>query len=267
MSRTERSSLPDLPTVIAIALVVYALANLLHEGAGHGGACLLVGGRPLQLSSVHFEYDEEHLSVSRQKVVSAAGTLVNFASALIALPFLFRARSTRWRYFLWLFVTIHLLMGSGYFLFSGLGKIGDWANVCQGLPEGIWRPSLAIVGAALYVGIAKLASKWLLPLIGGGADAMRRASRLTVAPYIAGGLLYCISGLFNPHGWKLIVISAAAASFGGTSALLWLKEFQRDAATASSAEAPPLERSWGWIVSAIVLSAIFICVFGPAVKL
>ena len=49
---------PDLPTLVAIPIVAYGLANLGHEGLGHGGACLLAGGRPMVLSSVHFECDD-----------------------------------------------------------------------------------------------------------------------------------------------------------------------------------------------------------------
>ena len=47
--------LPDLLTVTAIALVAYAASNVLHEAVGHGGACVALGGKPLALSSVHFE--------------------------------------------------------------------------------------------------------------------------------------------------------------------------------------------------------------------
>jgi hypothetical protein len=35
----------DLATIIAISIVVFALLNLLHEAGGHGGACVLTGGR------------------------------------------------------------------------------------------------------------------------------------------------------------------------------------------------------------------------------
>ena len=35
-----------LPTVIAIALVAYALTNVAHEGIGHGGMCVAMGGEP-----------------------------------------------------------------------------------------------------------------------------------------------------------------------------------------------------------------------------
>ena len=47
----------DRPTLAAIAVVAFALANLAHEGMGHGGACLLAGGRALALSAIHFDGD------------------------------------------------------------------------------------------------------------------------------------------------------------------------------------------------------------------
>src|SRR2546427_355944 len=45
----------DVPTVVAIAIVAYVLADVLHEAVGHGGACVLTGGKPLVLSTVHFD--------------------------------------------------------------------------------------------------------------------------------------------------------------------------------------------------------------------
>ena len=58
----------DRATLVAIAVVAYALANLVHEGLGHGGACLLAGGRPVALSAIHFESDLGSLDVSRTQV-------------------------------------------------------------------------------------------------------------------------------------------------------------------------------------------------------
>lgn len=34
-----------LSTIIAVSIVTFAIANLLHEGVGHGGVCLLTGGQ------------------------------------------------------------------------------------------------------------------------------------------------------------------------------------------------------------------------------
>src|ERR1700687_2858528 len=52
-------------------------------------------------------------------------------------------------------------------------------------------------------------------------DCIHPAVRLASIPYFAGGILMCIAGAFNPQGMILILISAAASTFGGTSALMW----------------------------------------------
>jgi hypothetical protein len=46
MVRQNPSSDAHLPTVIAIAVVVWAGTTVLHELLGHGGMCALVGGTP-----------------------------------------------------------------------------------------------------------------------------------------------------------------------------------------------------------------------------
>ncbi|MGH9866023.1 MAG: hypothetical protein ACRD4H_11470, partial [Candidatus Acidiferrales bacterium] len=119
---------PDVWTISAIAVVAYVIADIIHEGLGHGGMCVLTGGHPLALSSVYFQCEHEG------RLVAAAGTLANLAAALVSwIASRFVLRSTRLRYFLWLLMTINLLEFGGYFLFSGVGNIGDWAAVIQGL--------------------------------------------------------------------------------------------------------------------------------------
>ena len=86
---------------------------------------------------------------------------------------------------------------------------------------------------------------------------------LTVPAYAAGGVLFCLSGLFNPVGPILIAISAAAASFGGASGLLWLTQFLRRGAR--SAEPAELDRSYVWIVAGWVASLIFVGILGPSI--
>lgn len=264
-----RPSLPDLATVTSLALVAYAASNILHEGVGHGGACIALGGRPLVLSSIHFECGDDALSALARRGVAAAGTLVNFLAgsvALIALKAIAPARKPHTAYVLWLFTTLNLLMGAGYFLFSGVGNIGDWAAVAAGtVSPRIWRPSMAVFGGALYFFFARRSATWLRRFVGSDDLSTARSRRLTVPAYVAGGLLYCVSGLFNPVGPVLIAISAAAASFGGASGLLWLTRFLRDGA---GTEAPVrLDRSYGWIIAGCIVSLIFIAILGPGVRL
>jgi hypothetical protein len=263
-------SLPDLPTVTAIALVAYAVSNVLHEAVGHGGACLALGGKPLVLSSVHFECGEQAMSALALRGVAAAGTIVNFIIGALALV-VFKTANPLHKphaaYFLWLFTTLNLLSGAGYFLFSGVGGVGDWADVARGaMPPLVWRPAMSVFGGALYFLLARQSAQWLRSLVGSGELAMRRSKLLTVPAYIAGGLLYCLSGLFNPVGPVLIAISAAAASFGGASGLLWLTEFLRRGEH-SAAPVAALDRSYVWIVAGCVASLIFVAILGPSIHL
>jgi len=39
----ERTTSLDLLTVAAIGIVAFSVATVVHEGVGHGGACLLAG--------------------------------------------------------------------------------------------------------------------------------------------------------------------------------------------------------------------------------
>src|SRR5437764_2478380 len=103
-------SLPDLATVTAIALVAYAASNVLHEALGHGGACVLLGGKPIVLSSVHFECGEDAMSALARRGVSAAGTIGNFVAgtaSLVAFKATNPLRKPHLSYFLWLFTTLN----------------------------------------------------------------------------------------------------------------------------------------------------------------
>ena len=141
---------PDLPTLVAIAIVAYGLANIAHEGVGHGGACLLAGSRPMVLSSVHFQCDEAVLTEGGRRLLAAGGTLLNLVFGGLAFVG-FRAwrRGAHVRWFLWLLATVNLFQAAGYFLFSGIGNLGDWGVVIDGLrPTLAWRAALTVAGSA-----------------------------------------------------------------------------------------------------------------------
>jgi hypothetical protein len=272
LSATEADAAPgewraDLPTVVAIALVAYALANVAHEGIGHGGACLLAGSKPLVLSSVHFECDDTALSEGGRRLVAAGGTLVNLLVGLAAALGLRAWRGgAHGRFFLWLLATLDLFQAAGYFLFSGIGNIGDWAAVIRGLRPGLaWHAALVLLGGVAYVGVARAAAGWLAPLLG-AEQRVARARRLAVPSYLAGGLLYCASGLLNPLGPLLLFISAAAASFGGASGLLWFHEWLRGDRIPLSPSAMVLDRQRGWWVAGALTALVFVFVLGPSVR-
>jgi len=254
----------DLASIIAISIVAFAIANLLHEGAGHGGTCLLTGGHAKALSSVHFECSRN------SRLISAGGTLANVIAGLlcwIAIRFL-RHASGHLRYFVWLLMTVNLLQAAGYFWFSGVGNFGDWADVLVGLtPVWLWRTGLTVLGAGTYVLVIRLAVLELRPFLAEADWRRGGAKDLTIVPYITGGILYTAAGIFNPVGMVLVGLSAAAASFGGTSGMAWMTQYLGSRFVPKIASSRfILQRSRGWLIAAFVTASIFIGLLGRGVR-
>jgi hypothetical protein len=271
-SVSEKSATPertqagrDLATIIAITVIAFAIADVLHEGVGHGGACLLTGGHARVISTVHFDCDRD------SRFLAAGGTLMNFIAAFlcwIALRAVSRARQHS-RYFLWLLMTVNLLQASGYFLFSGFANFGDWAEVIQDLqPAWLWRMALIILGAVSYALLVWLALLELRRFLGEQDYRRGGVKDLTIVPYIAGGVLYTVAGMFNPVGMVLVGLSAAAASFGGTSGMAWMTQYLGSNKLIPKISGQPLAlaRSWAWIIAALIIGVIFVGVLGRGVR-
>ena len=258
--------MPDSVTLGSIGVLAYIVGNLLHEGAGHGGACLLVGAQPLVLSSVHFECSMD------SRLVMAGGTVANFIAGglFFALGRITGRNHPRWKYFFWIAMTVNLFTATGYFLFSGIGGIGDWGAFIRGLgPQWIWRIGLTLCGAVSYFLVALLSLLELRPLIGSNPQRYERAVRLSRIPYFVGGIFMCVAGALNPRGAILILISAAASTFGGTSGLMWDPDLLRKRAMipfGPPTEPMPIERSWPLAIAAAAAAIAFMIVLGPGVR-
>ena len=264
-SALHEGTRPDLLTIAAIAIAATVIADFIHEGIGHGGMCVVTGGQPLVLSTVHFECSADN------RLVAAGGTLANLIfGALFWVAARAVRRTASWRYFFWLLMTVNLFGAGGYFLFSGVGNFGDWAAVVAGWqPAWAWRVGLIALGTITYFLLfVRLCLRELRPFLGSDAEIrVRRARQLTLTPYLTAGILSCIAGTLNPVGPLLILVSAAAASFGGNSALAWMWTLLRAPRIPSSElQMPEIGRSWGWMVAAVILAIVYIAVLGPGVK-
>lgn len=260
----------DRLTVAAIAIVAYALANVLHEGLGHGGACLVVGCTPKVLSSMHFDGDMTGLSRAATNFIEAGGTLANLLAAVAAFAWFrkFGAAPVHARYFAWLFGTVNLLHATGYLLFSGVGNIGDWAAIVRGLqPAWAWRTAMAVIGGTTYWFSVRYALVTMAPFIGGETpERYRRGLTLMLVPYVTGAALYLVAGAFNPGGLGLLAISGAAASLGGTSGLAWGPQYLRGNIIPRADVLPiAIPRSTGWIAVAAVVGLVFVAILGPGI--
>jgi hypothetical protein len=256
---------PDLFTIAAIAMVATVITDFIHEGLGHGGMCMATGGQPLVLSTVHFECSAD------TRLVAAGGTLANLIfGALFFVAERAIRQTASWRYFFWLLMTFNLFDAGGYFLFSGVGNFGDWAAVVAGWqPAWAWRVGLIALGTATYFFLfVPLCLRELRPFLGRDERIrVGRARGLTLTPYLTAGILSCVAGALNPVGPLLILVSAAAASFGGKSGLAWMWTLLHNPRIPSSElQMSEIERSLGWIVAAVILATVFIAGLGPGVR-
>ena len=270
--RRNRHSRNDLLTVVAVSVIAFSLSSIIHEGLGHGGACLAVGCRPQLLTSMNFDGDESSLSEAAIRFIAAGGTLANLLVAFLALAstYFIRRASPITRYSIWLLASINLMQGTGYFLFSGVANFGDWARVIQGLrPWWLWRLVLIVAGGISYWFSVTVALSYLSDFLGEDkTERIKRAQFLMLCPYVVGAVLSLLEGFFNPQGFSLTLVSAVPATLGGTSGLAWGSQLLWGQATKPiRGSILVITRSWIWIVSGLVVGTIFLVVFGTGLTL
>ena len=264
----ERKAVVDWLTTIAIAAIAVIVTVVFHEGI-HALSCVVLGGDLLEYSSLHVSCD--NAGIWQSKVRSGSASIANIILGTIFLFVLRRSqqRSSEWVYFAWLFMLVNWLNGSGYWMFSGIGNVGDWANVIDGWePVWLWRVIMTLVGIGSYLFFVWFALKELGKIIGGDADEqIGRAVKLGMISYFTALLVTLLAGLFHPYGMvSLPVIAGLLATAGGLSALLWMMQWFR-AASFAKLPGPPLEihRKLSWIIVAAVVVFVYIVILGRTI--
>jgi hypothetical protein len=250
-------------TVCAISLISAMLADVLHEGLGHGVLALLTGAQSGVISTVAWS------SAYDSRLVAAGGTVVNLAAAIVFWLLLRGARraSAQIRYFLFTSLAFNVFTGTGYFFFSGATNFGDWAVVIAPMrPHWFWRTLLVIVGIGAYYGAIQLVGGGLVRYVGVRLDDARRFRKLTFMPYFSAVVLLGAGGIFNPAGIQFVWESALPASAGADSGLLWMR-YYIPKGTIRERDSPAIGRSYAWIVVSAALSLAFIFVLGRGIPL
>ncbi len=263
----DTSARVDILTVAAIAIVTYFLSTLAHEALGHGCAAILVGLHVQRVTSVDLEVSFIGIAAWKVRVVAAAGCVANLLLAGLAMVLLrVTARTTpTTRFFLWLLATNNLLIPGGYLMVLTFLGIGDWNDFVQGLPNVfLWRLSLTLLGVLLSFAGLLWGARHIDPFLGRDARLRgRRALALTLTAYLAGSAANTLAGVLNPTSPTLILISAAASSFGGTIWLLWINAFTRRVRATTSEMALVPQRSWLWIALGLLALIGYLLVLGP----
>jgi len=250
--------------LVALGTVAFVLADVAHEGLGHGLATLAVGGKPVMLTTCYFSS-----SGSLSRWIPAAGGIANGIVGLLSLAalHLLSKAGPRLRYFLTLSIAFNLFFAAAYPAYSGIALFGDWAAVISGLnPAWLWRVLLvAFSVASYYLSLRLLGREMRLFCPEADPGGLARLRRITFLPYLAALTVAALGGVLNPAGWTVIFTAAipgAAAAFGLTQ----MDHFLFIEGIEGSGRVGPITRSVGWILAAAVILALFVGVLGPGIK-
>jgi hypothetical protein len=126
---------------------------------------------------------------------------------------------------------------------------------------------MGLTGIALFIAAVRWAASVMGKMVRQDAVNRNDLCRLTIPAYFAGGVLFVAASVFNPVSPSLILGSGAGASLGLTFGLLLVPRILEDKTEQQSPPVPSLQFSWGWLLAAIFVAAIFIGIFGPGVRL
>ncbi len=199
MSKASQCSEMDIPTLIALSVVAWAGANILHEIVGHAGSAALLGLpiRAVSTTTLFAEWDQLPSEVAN-RLIHAAGTVVNLASAAVSLLILGYKRniSPASRLFLWLFSTISLIIVMLNLVSTQFLGGGDWRVVLEGLPnQQVWL-ALVLGGGfvVMFLGYVIPLKLWMPNL----REERRVQLRVTVVPVLTLIVVQCLSLLRSP---------------------------------------------------------------------
>ncbi len=260
----ERRIEVDVPALIALSTVAWALADVLHEIVGHAGAAVLLGipVRAVSTTTVYIAGDQVH-SLGDVRTINAAATVLNLVTGGLALLALRsrRVTSVATRYFLWLFATISFIIVT-----LNLVAGTDFQDVITGLePRGLWRAGILTAGLlAAVVGYALPLRLWMPDL----RQNRRLQLKITAIPVAVLIVVQTLSVARSPFAAQpigsgdnaLMAVAALSLFCGLWLALVNLVQRPRSAAPAESIR---LNRSKTWLAVGLIVFLIFVAVLGP----
>ncbi len=244
----------NLATLIAIGLLAYASADIAHHVLGHGGACLASGGHIRSLSSIYVD------CTKLGTVVDLGGPVANLLVGVIALVAV-RLRSGKSGEAMTLFLVLAAAFNLFWFflplVFSVLSRTDDWA----------WPLHHVHASHAVYYGLAAAGALgyWLTlrmtaASLSGFANPVSRVRRVVWSAWLTGGVLACVTALFDRAPVPAILHHAAPQSFALAIGLLLVPQ---RAAGAETSPAPVIGGSIAWIAAAALVAAASIICLGP----
>ena len=222
------------------------------------------GGRVTTIGA--FYIDCEGVHGWREVAVACAGATMDVVPALIGWTLWRTVKGDPARLVWWHVAVGKGFVASGYLLFSGVSGVGDFGTGPGGglvsLPaHGVIRVVLIAIGGLTYWWLCMAAARALAAMLGQGPET--RTTRRSVAHlyYATIGLASVVVGLFNPVGFFITVMSAAASSFGGNAGLIPIGYMT---AATGTPRTFTVARSWPILVLGVIVILAFGAVLGPS---
>ena len=269
MPPQSRDKLLDIPTLIAISLVVWALVDILHEIVGHGGAAVLMGFdvKAASTTTVFFTSDQPY-DIDKERFFNAAGVLVNLITGSLALIVLRwrNALSPSWRCFLWLFASFSAIVVAVNLVSAPLIGGGEWTAILRGLEPGAGWKSLVIgTGVVLAVVGYILPLRLFMPQV---KDRRLVQLGLTAIPVLTVIIFHSLSLLRSPFAKLPPDTNHLVASvFAYLHLVLWVVMVNVIPWPRSSgpAERIRLSRSGTWLAAGLIILVFYVAVLGPGI--
>ncbi len=261
----------DLPSLIAVSILAWALVDILHEIVGHAGAGILMGWtvKAVSTTTAYIDVDWPRL-INNQgfdpvRFFVAAGTLVNINSGALALCALrWYQGTTATRQFLFLFATFSAVIVTLNLVSAPLIGFGDWTEFLSGLePRDTWRAGIIGTGLVLAgVGYALPLRLWM-PRLRGHRSVLLKVTVIPVATVLVVQTLSLVKSPFAalPPAMNHLLASV----FAYVHFVLWAVLVNACPVPRASArvETVGLPRSWLWLVLGLTALVVFVLVLGP----
>jgi hypothetical protein len=248
-------------TTVGIALTAFTVADIVHEGLGHGGACLALAGKMLLLSSTY-----EDCSL-RSPLIDGAGPMAGIVAAILfyLVLRLKPAKNSATRAFLVLGFAFTAFWNFGYMIKSGFTNTGDWAFVIAGLhPAIVWRTVLTIFGIVFYAITMRLLTASLRRDLIAATPSPPDQTPFVFAALAFGTAVIAAfaAGLLDPRGWHTAWTDAAPSALAAIGLVrVGYRVHQRDPAMRIAIVASP-----AWIAIGGVSAVVLIAVLGPGLR-
>ncbi|MES1200684.1 MAG: hypothetical protein ABUS57_04460 [Pseudomonadota bacterium] len=235
-------------TVIAIGVIAMCIATAAHEAIGHGSACLALGGRITQLTSVYFQCS------ARSTWIAAGGPLGNLAAALLAWLGLVATPRThaQTRLFCLVVLLISLFWFAGYLIYAAAFLDGDPYFVAldlMGPPVLATRAAMILGGVACYL-LGIFLSRRMTARIANASQILRTAWAAASVAAFAAALFYTPD---RGGATKQALLEIGAASFPMMSRVI---------VGVRRPDAQPVDRSPVWIGAGVLAFGVFAATLG-----